>query len=176
MELKKEAAEMAKSQKGKQKAEPESESDEDVEMDDEEEDKPLKPMPKRQSVADLRAKLHARIEDLRKGRGGGGGTQLERSPKEDLLDEQRREREKVRIEPKEQQQRKGMKSSDQVCSNGRCRELPLTSRAVPRTACWKVSTRRCTLFDTTHSVIRISTILRVRLIIEVQQVETQDVQ
>lgn len=69
---------------------------------------PLKPM-KRQSIGELRSKLHSRIDELRKGR--GGGHQHERSPKEDLLDEQRREREKIRLEPKEH--RKGSKN-DQV--------------------------------------------------------------
>ena len=71
-----------------------AEDEDDVEMEDAEAaDRPqFKPMPKRQSVADLRAKLHARIDELRQNR--KSEPTLERSPKDDLIDEQRKQREK----------------------------------------------------------------------------------
>ncbi|KAG8950129.1 hypothetical protein FRC04_007984 [Tulasnella sp. 424] len=92
--------------KGKEKAtrsdSEEEFSDDDVEADyskrkamdvDEDEDQPasFKPM-KRESVADLREKLHARIEELRKGR--KAAPYMERSPKDALLHQSRKDRER----------------------------------------------------------------------------------
>lgn len=51
----------------------------------------FKPM-KRESVADLREKLHARIEELRKGR--KAVPYMERSPKDALLHQSRKDRER----------------------------------------------------------------------------------
>ncbi|KAG8918927.1 hypothetical protein FRC01_001579 [Tulasnella sp. 417] len=92
--------------KGKEKAAPQSDSDEEVSDDDVEKDyskrnamavdeedqpSPIKPM-KRESVANLREKLHARIEELRKGR--KAAPYMERSPKDALLHQSRKERER----------------------------------------------------------------------------------
>ncbi|KAG8927086.1 hypothetical protein FRC00_002302 [Tulasnella sp. 408] len=96
----------SKKGKGKEKAAPQSDSEEEVSDDDvekdyskrsamavdeEDEPQPIKPM-KRESVANLREKLHARIEELRKGR--KAGPYMERSPKDALLHQSRKERER----------------------------------------------------------------------------------
>ncbi|KAG9031480.1 hypothetical protein FS837_002974 [Tulasnella sp. UAMH 9824] len=96
----------SKKGKGKEKAAPQSDSedeasDDDVEkdyskrsamaVDEEDEPQPIKPM-KRESVGNLREKLHARIEELRKGR--KAGPYMERSPKDALLHQSRKERER----------------------------------------------------------------------------------
>ncbi|KAG8914550.1 hypothetical protein FRC01_004012, partial [Tulasnella sp. 417] len=96
----------SKKGKGKEKAAQQSDSDEEVSDDDVEKDyskrnamavdeedqpSPIKPM-KRESVANLREKLHARIEELRKGR--KAAPYMERSPKDALLHQSRKERER----------------------------------------------------------------------------------
>lgn len=60
-------------------------------VDEEDQPHPIKPM-KRESVAKLREKLHARIEELRKGR--KADPYMERSPKDALLHQSRKERER----------------------------------------------------------------------------------
>lgn len=75
----------------------------------------LKPMPKRQSVADLRAKLHTRIEELRKGR--KAAPYMERSPKEHLLEEQRQAREEAHWNAAKTEQQNKKQKPQRVCAS-----------------------------------------------------------
>lgn len=176
------ASSKSTSSKGKQKAAEAIDSEDDNASDasDEppsihmDEDPPaFKPMPKRESVAHLRAKLHTRIEELRKGR--KAAPYQEWSPKEHLLEEQRQAREEAhwnsrKESPVKRKEKPPLVSTLPYCCDERLAETSEGTTTPRRSSCLPIwPQHRIQSRQNLRTFLRLRPILRIRLIIETKQ-------